>query len=52
MLLQYFNFAMDDPAYTLKTASSLTIKPKDYFMRTTLREVSPHRAFTIQGDSS
>lgn len=38
MLLQYFNFAMDDPAYQLQTAFSLTIKPKDFFMKTTLRE--------------
>ncbi|KAF7186838.1 Bifunctional cytochrome P450/NADPH--P450 reductase [Pseudocercospora fuligena] len=38
MLLQYFNFTMDDPSYVLQTAFTLTIKPKDLFMRATLRE--------------
>lgn len=37
MLLQNFNFMMDDPNYTLKIKQTLTIKPKDFFMRATLR---------------
>lgn len=38
MLLQYFNFTMDDPSYDLQLKSTLTIKPKDFYMRATLRE--------------
>lgn len=38
MLLQYFNFSLDDPQYTLQTAFTLTIKPKDLVIRATLRE--------------
>lgn len=38
MLLQYFNFTLDDPQYTLQISSTLTIKPKDFEMRGTLRE--------------
>ncbi|KAK1543827.1 bifunctional P-450/NADPH-P450 reductase [Colletotrichum paranaense] len=37
MLLQNFNFTMDDPNYQLKISESLTIKPKDFYMRATLR---------------
>ncbi|OLN95714.1 Bifunctional P-450:NADPH-P450 reductase 2 [Colletotrichum chlorophyti] len=37
MLLQNFNFSMDDPSYQLKIAESLTIKPKGFYMRATLR---------------
>lgn len=37
MLLQNFNFMLDDPNYTLKIKQTLTIKPKDFFMRATLR---------------
>ncbi|KAK2012892.1 cytochrome P450 [Colletotrichum eremochloae] len=37
MLLQNFNFTMDDPSYQLKVSESLTIKPKDFYMRATLR---------------
>ncbi|USW48179.1 Putative Flavoprotein-like superfamily [Septoria linicola] len=37
-LLQYFNFSMDDPQYDLQTAFTLTIKPKDFYMRASLRE--------------
>lgn len=37
MLLQYFDFAADDPQYTLHLKQSLTIKPKDFYMRATLR---------------
>ncbi|KAK2031390.1 cytochrome P450 [Colletotrichum zoysiae] len=37
MLLQNFNFTMDDPNYQLKIAETLTIKPKGFYMRATLR---------------
>ncbi|KAK1996055.1 cytochrome P450 [Colletotrichum falcatum] len=37
MLLQNFNFTMDDPNYQLKIAEMLTIKPKGFYMRATLR---------------
>lgn len=38
VLLQCFNFQMDDPSYTLEIKQTLTIKPKDFRMRATLRE--------------
>ncbi|GAD98773.1 fatty acid hydroxylase, putative [Paecilomyces variotii No. 5] len=38
VLLQCFNFQMDDPSYTLEIKQTLTIKPKDFKMRATLRE--------------
>ncbi|KAK4080396.1 hypothetical protein Trihar35433_1501 [Trichoderma harzianum] len=38
ILFQNFNFSLDDPNYQLEIASSLTIKPKDFFMRATLRD--------------
>ena len=38
MLLQNFNFFYDDPNYKLKIKQSLTIKPKDFFMRAVLRD--------------
>ncbi|EKG19175.1 Cytochrome P450 [Macrophomina phaseolina MS6] len=37
ILLQNFNFTMEDPSYTLKFKQSLTIKPKDFRMRAVLR---------------
>jgi cytochrome P450/NADPH-cytochrome P450 reductase len=37
MLLQNFNFRLDDPNYNLKIKQTLTIKPKDFFMRASLR---------------
>lgn len=37
VLLQNFNFQMDDPSYTLEIKQTLTIKPKDFRMRATLR---------------
>ncbi|KAH8911283.1 putative bifunctional P-450:NADPH-P450 reductase [Coniochaeta sp. PMI_546] len=37
MLLQNFNFMLDDPNYNLKIKQTLTIKPKDFFMRASLR---------------
>ncbi|KAF9882279.1 bifunctional p-450: NADPH-p450 reductase [Colletotrichum karsti] len=36
-LLLNFNFMMDDPSYTLKTKESLTIRPKDFYVRAVLR---------------
>ncbi|KAF8534914.1 P450 family fatty acid hydroxylase [Trichophaea hybrida] len=38
MLLQHFNFQFDDPGYELHIKQTLTIKPKDFYMRATLRE--------------
>lgn len=38
ILLQNFNFTMDDPSYDLRIKQSLTLKPKDFHMRAVLRE--------------
>lgn len=38
MLLQHFNFTLDDPNYQLQLKQTLTIKPKDFYMRATLRD--------------
>ncbi|KAJ3541460.1 hypothetical protein NM208_g4601 [Fusarium decemcellulare] len=37
VLLQNFNFSMDDPGYQLRIMETLTIKPKDFYMRAALR---------------
>ncbi|KND90461.1 Bifunctional P450/NADPH-P450 reductase [Tolypocladium ophioglossoides CBS 100239] len=37
MLFQNFNFSLDDPNYNLEVQETLTIKPKDFFMRASLR---------------
>lgn len=37
MLLQNFNFLLDDPSYTLTQQQTLTLKPKDFYMRAVLR---------------
>jgi cytochrome P450/NADPH-cytochrome P450 reductase len=37
MLLQNFDFVMDDPSYKLQIAETLTIKPKGFYMRASLR---------------
>jgi cytochrome P450/NADPH-cytochrome P450 reductase len=37
MLLQNFNFTMEDPSYQLQLKQTLTIKPKDFYMRAHLR---------------
>lgn len=37
LLLQNFNFLLDDPSYTLTQQQTLTLKPKDFFMRAVLR---------------
>ncbi|KAK4998833.1 hypothetical protein LTR66_002023 [Elasticomyces elasticus] len=37
MLLQHFDFSMADPTYQLQWKQSLTIKPKDFNMRASLR---------------
>lgn len=37
LLLQNFDFYLYDSAYNLKIAETLTIKPKDFFMRAALR---------------
>jgi cytochrome P450 / NADPH-cytochrome P450 reductase len=38
MLLQNFNFQLHDPTYNLRVKQALTIKPKDFEIRATLRE--------------
>ncbi|KAK8033991.1 Bifunctional P-450:NADPH-P450 reductase [Apiospora rasikravindrae] len=38
VMLQNFNFVMHNPAYTLRLAQSLTIKPKDLYLRAISRE--------------
>jgi cytochrome P450/NADPH-cytochrome P450 reductase len=38
MLLQNFNFVLDDPSYALALKQTLTIKPKDFYMRAILRD--------------
>ena len=38
MLLQNFNFRLDDPAYEMKIKQTLTLKPEGFYMRATLRE--------------
>ncbi|KAH8703590.1 putative fatty acid hydroxylase [Talaromyces proteolyticus] len=38
MLLQNFNFQLDDPSYNLRIKQALTVKPKDFQIRATLRE--------------
>ncbi|KAL7623677.1 hypothetical protein AAE478_005229 [Parahypoxylon ruwenzoriense] len=38
MLLQNFNFVLDDPGYSLSIKQTLTIKPKGFRMRATLRD--------------
>ncbi|RJE26772.1 bifunctional P-450 NADPH-P450 reductase [Aspergillus sclerotialis] len=38
ILLQNFNFTMDNPSYDLRIKQSLTLKPKDFHMRAALRE--------------
>lgn len=37
ILLQTFNFSMDDASYQLQLKQALTIKPKDFYMRAHLR---------------
>ena len=37
MLFQNFNFTMADPNYNLEIQETMTIKPKNFFMKTTLR---------------
>jgi len=38
MLLQNFNFRLDDPSYQLAIKETLTLKPKDFYMKATLRD--------------
>jgi len=38
VLLKHFNFHMHSPSYTLQLAQSLTIKPKDFYVRAISRE--------------
>ncbi|KAI9727399.1 MAG: hypothetical protein M1834_008405 [Cirrosporium novae-zelandiae] len=42
MLLQNFNFELDDPSYQLRYKQTLTVKPKDFKIHATLRnKISP-----------
>ena len=47
MLLQNFDFALDDPSYQLEIQQSLTIKPKNLYIHATLR-----REHAIAGGST
>lgn len=38
ILLQNFNFQMDNPSYDLSIKQTLTVKPKDFYMRATPRD--------------
>jgi len=38
MLVQHFDFSMDDPSYQLHLKSTLTIKPKDFYKHAKLRD--------------
>lgn len=38
LILQSFNFTLDDPSYELKVKQTLTIKPDGFYMRATLRD--------------
>ncbi|KAJ4296385.1 hypothetical protein N0V90_006430 [Kalmusia sp. IMI 367209] len=38
ILLQNFNFSMEDPSYQLQIKQTLTIKPKGFYMRAHLRD--------------
>lgn len=38
LLMQNFNFVMHNPNYDLKISQTLTIKPKDFYIRAILRE--------------
>lgn len=38
MILQNFNIRLEDPSYQLAIKQTLTLKPRDLFMRATLRE--------------
>ncbi|KAK4560538.1 hypothetical protein LTR86_005735 [Recurvomyces mirabilis] len=57
MLLQYFDLTQD-PSYELAIKSTLTIKPKDYFMQAKLREgwtatkVEQHLSGSVRTDGS
>ena len=56
MLLQYFDFRLDDPNYKLAINQTLTIKPKDLFIHATLREgIDPlhlERMMTVDGSEA
>lgn len=38
LILQSFNFSLDDPSYEMKVKQTLTLKPEGFYMRATLRE--------------
>lgn len=38
LILQNFDMQLDDPNYEMKVVQSLTIKPKDFYMRASLRD--------------
>lgn len=51
MLLQNFNFQMDNPSYTLAIKQTGTIKPKDFYMRASLRHgyTATQLEYTLRG---
>lgn len=38
MMLRHFNLQFDDPGYQLQITQNLSIKPKDFFIRASLRD--------------
>ncbi|KAJ5566005.1 hypothetical protein N7535_007643 [Penicillium sp. DV-2018c] len=53
ILLQNFNFQMDNPSYELRLKQTLTIKPKDFQMKATLRDgLDPTQLSTVLGGSA
>ncbi|KAH8426866.1 bifunctional cytochrome P450/NADPH--P450 reductase [Aspergillus melleus] len=55
MLLQNFNFQMDDPSYDLRLKQTLTIKPDGFHMKATLRhgmDATKLGAFLNSGEAS
>ena len=58
MVLQYFDISQDDPSYDLRIKASLTLKPRDFYMRASLREgwtatkIEKSLSGSIRGDDS
>ncbi|GJN72481.1 hypothetical protein PLICBS_006554 [Purpureocillium lilacinum] len=56
ILFQNFNFTLDDPNYSLQIQETMTIKPKDFYMRASLRhgmtpaELERHLAGKLSSD--
>jgi cytochrome P450/NADPH-cytochrome P450 reductase len=53
ILLQNFNFQMDNPSYDLRIKQTLTIKPKDFQIRASLREgLDPTKLSLVLSDTA